>query len=74
VNHDPNCAVTRWGDIRSWCDCGQSEREALPWYGGNKIPDSYLAKFMPKQEHDDLPWDLQVFIDNLGIAKPPVPR
>jgi len=22
MKHDPNCAVTRWGDIRSWCDCG----------------------------------------------------
>lgn len=20
--HNPNCAITRWGDIRSWCDCG----------------------------------------------------
>ena len=20
--HDANCAITRWGDIRSWCDCG----------------------------------------------------
>ena len=26
--HNPNCAITRWGDIRSWCDCGSSnERE-----------------------------------------------
>lgn len=20
--HDPNCAVTRWGALRSYCDCG----------------------------------------------------
>ena len=22
LRHHPNCAVTRWGDSRSWCDCG----------------------------------------------------
>lgn len=25
VKHDPRCAVTRWGDIRSWCDCGKGD-------------------------------------------------
>ncbi len=41
----------------------------LPWHGGNKIPDSYLAKFLPSQgreTNDDLPWELRVFMDNLG--------
>lgn len=23
MQHDPNCAVVRLGDIRSWCDCGR---------------------------------------------------
>lgn len=36
------------------------------WHGGNKIPNSYLAKFMPKQEHEDLPHELRVFMDEMG--------
>ena len=35
------------------------------WYGGNKIPDSYLAKFSPKPK-DGVPDDLRRFIDQLG--------
>lgn len=66
MKHDPNCAVVRAGDLRAYCDCG-ADRPV--WYGGNKIPDSYLAKFLPKQEHEDLPWELRVFLDDLGIAK-----
>lgn len=23
IQHDPNCAVVRQGDIRAWCDCGK---------------------------------------------------
>lgn len=41
----------------------------LPWYGGNKIPDSYLAKFIPKTKDDDLPWELRVFLNNMGDRK-----
>jgi len=26
AKHDPNCAVTRYGDIRSWCDCRPMKR------------------------------------------------
>lgn len=26
MKHDPNCAVTRWGEIRSWCDCRPAKR------------------------------------------------
>ena len=36
-----------------------------PWYGGNKIPDSYLAKFMPKREHEELPYELRVFLNQM---------
>jgi len=35
------------------------------WHGGNKIPDSYLAKFMPKREHEELPYELRLFLENL---------
>lgn len=36
------------------------------WYGGNKIPDSYLAKFSPKAKQDEtLPYELRLFMDNL---------
>ena len=43
----------------------QAEREALPWYGGNKIPDSYLKKFMTSVEDEGVPYDLRVFLDKL---------
>jgi len=39
------------------------------WYGGNKIPDSYLAKFMPKTENDDLPYELRLFLSGMGETK-----
>ena len=38
----------------------------LPWYGGNKIPQSYLDKFCPKGEHDDMPYELQLFLNTMG--------
>ena len=41
------------------------EEERPAWYGGNKIPNSYLAKFMPKQEHEELPWELRVFLNQM---------
>lgn len=47
----------------------EEERRALPWYGGNKIPASYLAKFLPKAEDDDLPWELRVFLNDMGDRK-----
>ena len=36
----------------------------LPWYGGNKIPDSYLAKFLPSEgsPHQDLPYEIRLFM------------
>jgi hypothetical protein len=40
-----------------------------PWYGGNKIPDSYLKKFMKSVEDEGIPYELRVFLDNLGAAK-----
>lgn len=38
------------------------------WYGGNKIPASYLAKFMTKTEEEqlELPLELRLF---LGLMK-----
>jgi hypothetical protein len=40
------------------------------WYGGNKIPVSYLAKFMPKAKQDaTLPLELRLFLDGMGQSK-----
>ena len=36
------------------------------WYGGNKIPDSYLYKFMTSVEDEGVPYYLRLFIDQLG--------
>lgn len=41
--------------------------ETLPWYGGNKIPDSYLAKFLAKTQDDDKPYDLRLFLNQMGM-------
>ena len=43
--------------------------ERPPWYGGNKIPESYLARFRPKTEHDELPHDLRVFLNQMGETR-----
>jgi hypothetical protein len=37
--------------------------------GGNKIPESYLAKFLSPPKHEELPYDLRVFLDRLGEKK-----
>ena len=39
------------------------------WYGGNKIPDSYLKKFQKAVEDEGIPYELRVFLNNLGAAK-----
>lgn len=39
------------------------------WYGGNKIPDSYLKKFQRSVEDEDIPYDLRVFLDQLTSKK-----
>jgi hypothetical protein len=36
-----------------------------PWYGGNKIPDSYLRKFARSVEDEGIPYDLSLFLDQL---------
>ena len=39
------------------------------WYGGNKIPDSYLAKFLPSQgdeAHPEMPYELRLFLHGMG--------
>ncbi len=39
------------------------------WYGGNKIPDSYLRKFQSSVEDEGIPYDLRVFLDQLTSEK-----
>lgn len=69
MTHDPNCAVVRSGDLRAWCDCG----EVRPaWYGGNKIPDSYLNKFLTGsgQPDEDMPYELRQFMSDGVVSEP----
>jgi hypothetical protein len=59
ATHDPRCAVVRSGDLRAWCDCG---------LGGNRVPASYLKRFLPSQgrtENDDMPHDLRLFMETI---------
>ena len=47
----------------------EAERRKLPWYGGNKIPDSYLKKFLPSQgneAHPEMPYELRLFLHGMG--------
>ena len=40
-----------------------------PWHGGNKIPDSYLKKFLPSQgneAHPEMPYELRLFLHGMG--------
>lgn len=38
------------------------------WYGGNKIPASYLAKFhTAPQDNDGIPQDLRFFLNDMGF-------
>ena len=60
MTHDPNCAVVRAGDLRAWCDCPS---------GGNRIPDSYLKKFLPSQGDEadpELSYEMRLFLDEMG--------
>ncbi len=35
--------------------------------GGNKIPTSYLKRFLPSQDqHEGLPTELRLFLDHIG--------
>lgn len=48
----------------------EEELKALPWYGGNKIPASYLAKFslpIPPEE-EGMPSELRQFLTMLGAS------
>lgn len=36
------------------------------WYGGNKIPDSYLKRFMTSVEDEGIPYNLRLFLDGLA--------
>ena len=43
-----------------------------PHHGGNKIPASYLKKFLPSQGEEatpDLPYELRLFLHNIGGKK-----
>lgn len=60
MSHDPNCAIVRAGDLRAWCDCP---------YGGNKIPDSYLKKFLTSQGDEadpEMSYEMRLFLDEMG--------
>ena len=38
------------------------------WYGGNKIPANYLAKFLPssgEEEQLELPYDVRLFLEQI---------
>lgn len=39
------------------------------WYGGNKIPDSYLKRFMTAVEDEGIPYELRLFLDQLTGEK-----
>ena len=39
------------------------------WYGGNKIPDSYLKKFQKSVEDEEVPYALRLFLHTLGERK-----
>ena len=46
----------------------EAERRKLPWYGGNKIPDSYLKKFSTsqgKEAHPEMPYELRLFLEGM---------
>ena len=39
-----------------------------PWHGGNKIPASYLKKFLPargKEAHPEMPYELRLFLEGM---------
>ena len=39
------------------------------WYGGNKIPDSYLKKFLPSQGNEadpEMSYELRLFLHGMG--------
>jgi len=36
------------------------------WYGGNKVPDSYLKKFWKSVEDEEIPYELRLFLDGIG--------
>ena len=44
------------------------------WYGGNKIPDSYLRKFQQSVEDEGIPYELRVFVDQLGATSIEQPK
>jgi len=35
------------------------------WYGGNKIPLSYVRQFFKSVENEDMPPELRLFMENL---------
>lgn len=43
----------------------ETTKKRPPWYGGNRIPDSYLKKFMQAVEDEGIPYDLRLFLERL---------
>ena len=41
------------------------------WYGGNKIPDSYLKKFWRSVEDEGIPHNIRLFLDQLTSVDTP---
>ena len=39
------------------------------WYGGNKIPDSYLKKFVKSVEDEEIPYEIRLFLDGIDPKK-----
>lgn len=54
---------------RGWQQWRISMSKRPAWYGGNKIPESYLKKFMSSQGKEaapDVSYELRLFLKNLG--------
>ena len=43
----------------------ETTKKRPPWYGGNKIPDSYLKKFQRAVEDEGVPYELRLFLERL---------
>jgi hypothetical protein len=57
--HDPNCEDVT-GAYPGSCTCAV--------VGGNRIPASYLKRFLPSQgkpARPDIPYELRLFLENL---------
>ena len=60
---------TRSGNVQRK---GENLYKRPPWYGGNKIPESYLKKFLPPipKDEEGMSEDLRSFLTRLGVSDP----